>query len=85
MKVAIRALALIILIATLGSWAALGANLGWTKTSTQEMLVDPVTEIEYPGPIKEAFLPGVEFLALGIGAAIVLFGVSFLIPNHKHQ
>ena len=56
-------------------WAATGAHRGWTKTTVPIPKKDPVTDQDYVEWQKK-FVPGVEVLGAGLGAAAVLFGVS---------
>ena len=81
MRTAFRVLGLLIAVVVLAVWVALGANRGWTKTTTTEMLKDPVTEIEYPGPPQKKFIPGVEVLGSGLALAVVLVSTSFFIKR----
>lgn len=73
-----RALGVMILVATLVIWIALGAHFGWTRTYVEVKKVDEVTEIEYSERV-DRFIPGVEFLALGGGAGLTLIVLSFLL------
>ncbi len=82
MKTILRILALIVLVATVGTWAATGANRGWTKTSVPVKTLDPVTGIEGISYEKK-FLPGVEFLGAGIIVGVVLGSASFLFRSKK--
>ena len=84
MRNAFRVLGGLIAVVVVAVWVALGANRGWTKTTTTEMLKDPVTEIEYPGPPQKKFLPGVEVLGAGLALGAVLVITSFFLkPNAK--
>lgn len=74
----VRAFALVLLLATIGLWAGLGGSLGWTKTKVPLEQTDPVTEIKYV-EWKPAFVPGVEFLALGAGGAILIFAATLFV------
>jgi len=80
----IRIFSVVCLAGVLVAWFALGANLGWTKTSVATQHVDEITGIEFP-IFENRFVPGVEFLALGIGGAIVLAALSFLPNLKKHN
>jgi hypothetical protein len=77
MRRTIQILAALILMATLATWAAKGANRGWTKTSVAVKTTDPVTGIDAI-TYEKRFLPGVDFLGGGLVLAAVLGGVSFL-------
>lgn len=75
---AVRAFALFLLLGTAGLWFALSGTLGWTKTSIAETKTDPVTEIEYV-EYQKGFVPGIEFLGLGVGAAVILFAATLFV------
>ena len=70
-------LALTMLFASLLSWAILGANTGWTKTSVTRMKLDPITEIEFP-VVEERFVPGIDFVVAAMAAAALIYGLSFV-------
>ena len=79
MKMVIRAFALVLLLATAGLWAGLGGSMGWTKTKIQiQGRPDPVTGIA-PLEWRSAFVPGVEFLALGVGGAVLIFAATLFV------
>ena len=65
-----------IALVVLAFWFFGGPNLGFTKTSVAHIEKDPVTEIETPR-YEKRFVPGVDFLAAGLGLAVVLAG-SFI-------
>jgi hypothetical protein len=54
-------------------WFFGGPDFGWTKTTVAITGTDPVTDQEYVRWEKR-FVPGVDFLALGWGAALILAG-----------
>lgn len=76
MKKSLRIVAFVLLAVTLGIWAGLGANLGWTKTKIPIEHIDPVTEIKYV-EWQSGFQPGLELLALGVGGCALVFLASF--------
>lgn len=78
MKMALRLIALIILLTTFGWWFKAGKNTGWTKDSVAVEKFDEITGIAYPAEYEKRFIPGVDFLAVGSAAGIILFGLSFL-------
>ena len=80
MKKSLRFIALILAVAAIGFWAALGANRGWTKTSREVKTVDPVTGLDGI-TYEKHFSPGVDFLAVGLATAGALTGATFLIKN----
>jgi len=69
--------AAIMAAAVVGLWLGLGTNRGWTKTSVPKRTIDEVTGIEAIS-YERRFVPGVEFLAAGLMASALLFGVSLL-------
>lgn len=78
MKMVVRVFALVLLIATVGIWTGLGGRLGWTQTSVPEKRVDPVTGIDFV-EYRKGFVPGVEFLTLGVGGAILIFAATLFV------
>jgi len=84
MKKTLRILALLVVLATVATWLATGADRGWTKTSKDVKTLDEVTGIEGITH-KPTFIAGVDFLALGFGSATALFASSFFFrkPNTK--
>ncbi len=84
MKRALRIIALVLVVAAAGLWAASGANRGWTKTSVPLKTVDEVTGIEGIS-YQKRFVPGVDFLAAALLGAAVLTGVSFLFRSKSNQ
>lgn len=82
MRKILQLLALFVVLAAAGTWAATGGNRGWTKTSVPVKTLDPVTGIEGVG-YRAQFLPGVDFLGAAAGAAGLLAGVSFFFRKTK--
>lgn len=82
MKKALKILALLLLLATIGLWAGLGAHRGWTQTKIPVERIDPVTEIKFT-EWQPGFKPGVDVLALGVGGAGVLFLLSLFLPASR--
>ena len=82
MRRILRVIAALLAILCLAVWIALGANRGWTKTTSTRMEKDPVTEIEYP-VIAKHFSPGIEVLGIGLLASVALVGLSFTIKKCK--
>ena len=76
----LRILAVLVIVGTIMAWAVLGANRGWTKTKVQVLQVDPVTEIEF-ATYQDKFLPGVDFLAAGVGIGLALGACSAVIAR----
>jgi hypothetical protein len=75
-------LAACILSGSLAWWWQVGANRGWTKTSVTEMKFDEITEISYPVTV-DRFVPGVDLLAVGVGASALLSGVSWILKKRR--
>ena len=84
MRRAFRVLGVVTAVVVVAVWVASGANRGWTKTTTSEMLKDPVTEIEYPRPRQTIFSPGVEVLGSGLALAVVFVIASFFNKPKTH-
>ena len=81
MKRSLQLLAVVVLLATAGTWLATGANRGWTKTSVAVKTLDAVTGIEGIS-YQPKFLPGVDFLGAGAVASVILGGASLFFRNH---
>jgi hypothetical protein len=77
MRKILQLLALLVALAAAITWAATGANRGWTKTSVPVKTLDDVTGIEGI-TYQKKFLPGVDFLGAAFGGAVALAGASFL-------
>jgi hypothetical protein len=77
---ALRGIAALLMLATLGFWAAKGAHTGWSKDQVPIKQTDEVTGIEFV-TYEQRFVPGVEFLAAGAGLAAGLFALSFLVQR----
>jgi hypothetical protein len=78
--VALRTLALVILVGTAGFWAAKGAHRGWSQNRVPVSQTDEITGIDYI-TYEERFVPGVDVLAAGAGLATALFALSFFIRS----
>jgi hypothetical protein len=78
MKKSLRILAAAVAMAAMVTWAALGANRGWTKTSVAVKTLDEVTGIEGITYQKQ-FLPGLELLGAAFFVAGALATGSLLI------
>ena len=77
MRTILKLTSLFVILATVVLWLFGGPNLGWTKTSVMVETIDPVTD-QKGVQWENRFLPGVDFLAEGLLAGGVLFGLSFL-------
>ena len=82
MKRALRILALVVAVAAILGWFALGANRGWTRTSVPVKIVDQVTGIEGV-EYQKKFVPGVELLGGALLGASVLAGASLFFRNQQ--
>jgi hypothetical protein len=63
-------------------WAALGANTGWTKNRVQETHTDEITGIEH-AVWTEQWVPGLDFLAVGLACSAGLLIASLAIRTRK--
>jgi len=77
-----RLLALFILSTCLSWWWFSGADVGWTKTYVTIPATDEITGIQYKVK-QEKFVPGVDFVAAGIGLSFGIFAASFLLSPRK--
>ena len=82
MRRALQLLAALVILAAAITWAATGANRGWTKTSVPVKTLDQVTGIEGI-TYQPKFLPGVDFLGAAFGGAVLLAGASFIFRKPK--
>lgn len=84
MKRTLIIVAVVLAVVTGAFWALKGANPGWTKNRVQIITVDPITEIEQI-EWQDQFLPGLDFLAVGLGLAGAVLVGSFFIRNRTKQ
>lgn len=77
----LRAAALAVLVAGVGTWLFHGARLGWTQTSVVTLQRDDITGIDFPVR-QPAFVPGVEVPLLATATAAV-FGALSLIAQRR--
>lgn len=77
MRPVLRIAAVLLAAATFFWWSGKGRNTGWTKDRVAVEKVDEITEITYT-EYEDRFVPGVEYLAAGGAAAVLLIGLSFL-------
>lgn len=70
-------LTIVIDLAVIGVWFALGAHLGWSMTQVPVKKIDPVTEIEFT-EYDHRFVPGVDFLAAGLIGSGTLFAFGLI-------
>jgi len=76
----LRLAALVVLLVSAGFWAAKGAHTGWTMNQVPSKNTDEITGIEFV-TYEQRYVPGLDFIGLGAGAAAALFAVSFLVPR----
>jgi hypothetical protein len=79
MKRALRIIAALLVVGAIVSWAAAGANRGWTKTRVPQKVVDEVTGLEGI-QWQNRFVPGVDFLGAAFFGAVILTGISIFVP-----
>ena len=82
MRKKIRIAALLLAVFVAGFWFVAGHNTGWTKNKVFQPMHDPVTGLDGSVEVKK-FVPGVDFLALGLGLAALQFGSSFLVRKDR--
>ena len=76
-RVLLRMLSGILALFLFAYWGAAGWNRGWTKTQIPQKQVDEVTGIEFV-TYKDHFMPGIEFLTLGLFFCVLLFVITFI-------
>jgi hypothetical protein len=69
-------------LVVIAMWVALGANTGWTKDRVQETRTDEITGIEHT-VWSERWVPGVDFLAVGLACSAGLLIASLAIRTRK--
>lgn len=74
-RLALRLTALVLLLGTIGFWAAKGAHTGWSQNRVPVKQTDEITGIEFV-TYEERYVPGVDFLGAGTGLAAGLFATS---------
>lgn len=77
-------LATLLAVTAFALWASGGFHTGWTQTRIPVNGVDEITGIEYT-TYKEGFIAGLDLLAVGLGSALGIVGLSFAIPHLKKQ
>ena len=82
MRRALRILAVIVLLAAVGIWAAGGAHCGWTINNIEHLTTNPVTGLTGV-TYEKGFIPGLDFLAVAAFASGLLAGASFLFRKKK--
>jgi len=80
----LRWLAFLIVVTAFVSWAALGANRGWTKTSVPVKKTDEVTGITVDD-YQKRFVPGLDLLGAAVFGSALLAGLSFFWNKKKTE
>ena len=83
-RLALRLAALILLLGTIGFWAAKGAHTGWSQNQVPVKQTDEITGIEFV-TYEQRFVPGVDFLGAGTGLAAGLFAVSLFFKRKSNN
>ncbi len=73
----LRATAALLLAGVVIWWIVGGAHRGWSMNRVPINKTDEITGIAYV-EYEDRYVPGLEFLGGGAGAAVLLFGLSFL-------
>jgi hypothetical protein len=82
MRTKLRLAALVLALFVIGFWFIRGQNKGFTKNTVTTFVTDPVTGIQ--GPVEQKkFIPGVDFLGVGLGLAALQFGSSFIVRKNS--
>ena len=76
LRLILRILALVLILASTAFWISTGGHTGFSKDRVEIPQVDLITQIEYVD-YEERFVMGVEFLALAYGLGVTSFGLSF--------
>jgi hypothetical protein len=82
MRTKIRIAALLLAAFVIGFWFVAGRNTGWTKNKVFQPTHDPVTGIDGSVEVKK-FVPGIDFLGIGLGLAALQFGSSFIVRKDR--
>lgn len=80
LRLALRVVALVVLLGSAGFWAAKGAHTGWSMDQVPKKQTDEITGIEFV-TYEKRYVPGIDFIGLGAGVAAGLFAVSFLVQR----
>lgn len=78
MRKKLRVAAVLLMLFVVGFWLFRGHNTGFTKNKIFVPTHDPVTGLDGTVEQKE-FIPGVDFLGIGLGLAAMQFASSFFI------
>ena len=76
MRTKLRVTTLLVALVVIAWWFFAGHRLDWNQDTATHFVKDPITGID--GPVEEKqFIPGYEFLAEGLGIAVLLGIASF--------
>ena len=75
-RVLLRGAGVLIALFVFCFWAAKGYHKGWTQNQVPVKQIDPITELEFV-VYEDRFVPGVDYLAGGIFAGVIVFTVTF--------
>lgn len=78
LRLPLRLLAFVCILATAVYWLAAGAHRGWSMDRVPVQQVDEITGLEFT-TYEDRFVPGVEVLGGGIAAGLFLLVVSFVL------
>ncbi|MEX1119149.1 MAG: hypothetical protein WEB60_10205 [Terrimicrobiaceae bacterium] len=81
---AVIAIGVAVILLSLGLWAILGANTGWTKSYIEIPKEDEITGIEYTEKVNR-FVPGVDLLVPAISAGFVCVFAGMIILKRKSK
>ena len=84
LRTTLRATALVLLLATVGFWAAKGAHRGWSQNRVQVSRTDEVTGIVFT-TYEDRFVPGIEVLGAGVALSAALAAAAFFVRSHPTQ
>jgi hypothetical protein len=84
MRIALRFIALAIMLVAVIGWFTAGGNRGWTRTSEVVRTVDSVTGIEGI-EYRKRFAPGIDALGGALLGSLILAGGSFLFRNTRSK
>ena len=81
MRTKLRVAALLLALFVIGFWLIRGHHTGYTINTVTTFVTDPVTGIK--GPVEQkTFVPGLDFLGLGLGLAALQFASSFIVRKN---
>lgn len=81
-RILLRGFGIILALGVFCYWFAAGQNTGWTKDKIEVHQIDEITGIEYI-TYQNHFLPGIEFLVIGIGFGLCLSTITFIPYTYK--